>query len=159
MKKKVFYSFHFDNDVFRVQQIRNIGVIDGNEPVKPNEWETIKRSGNKAIENWIDENIKRKDIVVVLVGEETHERPWVDYEIRKAWELGKPVMGIYIHNINCMKNGVCRKGQNPFEKYNIRGTNFSRIVKCHDPGTDAYNDIKNNLERWIDEAAIIRAKY
>ncbi len=159
MKKKVFYSFHFDNDVFRVQQIRNIGVIEGNEPVKSNEWETIKRNGEKAVENWIDENIKGKDIVVVLVGERTHERPWVDYEIRKAWELGKPVMGIYIHNIKCIKNGVCNKGKNPFEKYNIRGVNFSTIVKCYDPGTDAYNCIKDNLNKWISEAANIRSRY
>ncbi len=29
MKRKVFYSFHFDNDVMRVQQIRNMGVLEG----------------------------------------------------------------------------------------------------------------------------------
>ena len=42
-KRQVFYSFHFDNDVFRVQQIRNIGAIEGNTPVSPNEWETVKK--------------------------------------------------------------------------------------------------------------------
>ena len=26
-KRKVFYSFHYGNDVFRVQQIRNMGVL------------------------------------------------------------------------------------------------------------------------------------
>ncbi|MDQ1224403.1 hypothetical protein QE443_000564 [Pantoea ananatis] len=31
MKRQVFYSFHFDNDVMRVQQIRNMGVIEGEE--------------------------------------------------------------------------------------------------------------------------------
>ena len=31
-KIPVFYSFHFDNDVMRVQQIRNIGSIEGNSP-------------------------------------------------------------------------------------------------------------------------------
>jgi hypothetical protein len=30
-KKQIFLSFHFDNDVMRVQQIRNIGVLEGNE--------------------------------------------------------------------------------------------------------------------------------
>lgn len=28
-KRKVFYSFHYDNDVFRVQQIRNMGGKNG----------------------------------------------------------------------------------------------------------------------------------
>ena len=52
-KRKVFYSFHYDNDVFRVQQIRNMGIIDGNEPVTPNNWEEIKRQGDISIRNWI----------------------------------------------------------------------------------------------------------
>ena len=54
-KKQVFYSFHFDNDVFRVQQIRNIGALEGNTPVSANEWEKVKGRGQKAIETWIDE--------------------------------------------------------------------------------------------------------
>lgn len=27
-KRRVFYSFHYENDVMRVQQIRNIGVLE-----------------------------------------------------------------------------------------------------------------------------------
>src|SRR5689334_9538352 len=34
--------------------------------------------------------------VVVLVGRETHNRPWVDWEIRKANELGKRIVGVYV---------------------------------------------------------------
>ena len=42
-KRQVFYSFHYKNDVMRVQQIRNIGVIEGNIPVSSNTWEEIER--------------------------------------------------------------------------------------------------------------------
>ena len=35
--------------------------------------------------------------VVVLIGKQTHERPWVDWEIRKAKELGKRIVGVYTH--------------------------------------------------------------
>ena len=35
-KRQVFYSFHYANDVMRVQQIRNIGMVEGNSPVSPN---------------------------------------------------------------------------------------------------------------------------
>ena len=38
----VFYSFHFDNDVMRVQQIRQMGLIDGDEPV------TVTRHGRRV---------------------------------------------------------------------------------------------------------------
>ena len=33
MKRQVFYSFHYDNDAMRVQQVRNIGALEGNTPV------------------------------------------------------------------------------------------------------------------------------
>ena len=40
-KRQVFYSFHYANDAMRVQQIRNIGMIEGNTPVSPNEWDLV----------------------------------------------------------------------------------------------------------------------
>ncbi|TAK58529.1 MAG: molecular chaperone Tir, partial [Bacteroidetes bacterium] len=62
-KPQVFYSFHFDNDVMRVQQIRNIGVIEGNMPVSKNDWEKARRTPG-GIKKWIDENMKYKSCVV-----------------------------------------------------------------------------------------------
>lgn len=153
-KRRVFYSFHFDNDVFRVQQIRNMGALEGNEPVSVNDWETVKRGGKKAIESWIDENMKFKSCVVVLVGEETYKRPWVQHEIKKAWEDGKGLVGIYIHNLKDPKIGKCLKGTNPFDQFTFNdGKKLSSVVKCHNPSSsDTYNDIKNNLEDWIEDA-------
>lgn len=37
--------------------------------------------------------------MVVLIGEDTAKRKWVKYEIKKAWNEGKGVLGIYIHNL------------------------------------------------------------
>jgi len=50
-----------------------------------------------------DETIKRllrmkmswASTVVVIIGKDTHKRPWVDWEIRKANELGKRIVGVY----------------------------------------------------------------
>ena len=159
-KRQIFYSFHFNNDVMRVQQIRNIGAIDGNAPVAPNTWEEIKRKGDVAIEKWIDDNMKYKSCVVVLVGSETASRKWVKYEIKKAWQEGKGLVGIYIHNINCPRNGRCRQGENPFSQFKVGNLNLSEIVTCHNPASwDAYNDIQTSIEGWIEEAIKIRAQY
>ena len=154
MKRQVFYSFHFDNDVMRVQQIRNIGAIEGNEPVSPNEWETVQRGGDKAIEKWIDDNMKYKNCVIVLVGTETAKRRWVKREICKAWNEGKALFGIYIHNIKCPRNGKCAKGKNPFERILLKsGQRLSERVPCYDPKSgDAYNEIADNLENWVETA-------
>ncbi|PVY95455.1 TIR-like protein DUF1863 [Methylobacterium radiotolerans] len=34
--------------------------------------------------------------VIVLIGKNTHKRPWVDWEIRKAHELGKRIVGVFV---------------------------------------------------------------
>lgn len=154
-KRQVFYSFHYDNDVMRVQQIRNIGSLEENKPVSVNEWEQVKKGGDKAIEKWIDDNMKYKSCVVVLVGTSTANRPWVKYEIEKAWNDGKGLIGIYIHNLKCPRNGTCSQGSNPFDTFTFKNSDkkLSSVVKCYNPKpSDAYNDIAANIEDWVEEA-------
>ena len=81
-KRQVFYRFHFDNDVMRVQQIRNMGVIEGDVPVSANEWEQLKRKSG-GVEKWIDDNMKYRSCAIVLIGKDTSNRPWIKYEIKK----------------------------------------------------------------------------
>lgn len=151
-KRPVFYSFHFGSDVMRVQMIRNIGALDGNEPVSAQKWESLKRSGDRAVEKWIDDNMKYKQCVIVLVGTETASRPWVQFEIKKAWEENYPLFGVYIHNVNCPRGGRAARGQNPFANFNVDGVNMARLVDCHDPGPRAYQTISQNIDAWIDQA-------
>lgn len=170
IKRRIFYSFHYENDVFRVQQIRNIGALEENEPVTVNEWEGVKKGGDKEIEKWINNAISNRTCVVVLVGEDTVNRPWIRYEISKAWRDGKGLLGIHIHNLKCAKtvkgnpgsNGTCVKGRNPFETFTIQGgkQKLSDIVYCYDPDSgNAYKDIRDNLEKWIEKAIEIRTNY
>lgn len=56
MARRVFYSFHHKTDGWRVWLFRNMGVIEGSR-LLGNEWETIKRGGNQAIERWIKEQV------------------------------------------------------------------------------------------------------
>lgn len=158
-KRQVFYSFHFDNDVMRVQQVRNIGAIEDNKPVSVNEWEKIRKSDD-SIKKWIADNMDHRSCVVVLVGKDTANRPWVKYEIKKAWKDEKGIVGIYIHNLKDPRDGKSSKGTNPFEQFTVGEKSLSSIVKCYNPDSDdAYNDIKNNLEDWVEEAIQIRKNY
>ncbi|MRS13254.1 MAG: molecular chaperone Tir [Actinobacteria bacterium] len=158
-KRQIFYSFHFDNDVMRVQQIRNIGALEDNKPVSANDWETVMRGGRAAIEKWIDDNMRYRSAIVVLVGAQTANREWVKYEIQKAWADGKGLLGVYVHNINCPRNGRCAKGANPFDQFTFKdGTKLSALVKCYDPNpSDAYGDIASHLESWVESAIAQRA--
>jgi len=40
-----FYSFHYEPDNWRAAQVRQMGVIEGNQPARDNDWEEVKRGG------------------------------------------------------------------------------------------------------------------
>lgn len=154
-RARVFYSFHYDNDVMRVHQVRNIGVIEGDEPLKLTDWERVWRGGDTAISNWINGQLARADCLVVLIGSDTASRRWVREEIVRAWNAGKGVVGINIHNLNCPNQGTCAKGANPFAAIPIQGTGqtLADHLRVHDPFfIDAYGDIENNIENWVQVA-------
>jgi hypothetical protein len=128
--------------------------------VSKNEWEQARRTPG-GIEKWIDENMKYKSCVVVLVGSETADRPWVQYEIAKGWDEYRGIVGIFIHNLKDPRSsstppyyGKCAQGANPFTKIMLKGgTPLSNYVPCHSPDpNDAYNDIARNLTNWIANA-------
>ena len=106
---KFFYSFHYGNDVRRAAQIRNIGVIEGNAPVSENDWEEVKRGGDEAIKKWIDKNMDNRTCLIVLVGSDTANRPWVKYEIEHAWKRKMGIFGIFINNIKDPL--LCKEGK------------------------------------------------
>lgn len=165
MVRKVFFSFHYKPDNWRAAQVRNMGVVEGNQPVSDNEWEAITGRGDDAIKEWINEQLSGKSCCVVLIGSATAGRKWIKYEIEKAWNDGKGVVGIYIHNLKDKDGNQSSKGRNPFEDFTMKRDNkrLSDIVKAYDPpyttSTYVYDYIKDNIEAWVEEAISIRNNY
>lgn len=163
MARKVFFSFHYKPDNWRAAQVRSIGVIEGNNPVSDNDWEDIADGGDDAIEKWISDQMSGKSCAVVLIGSDTAGRKWIDHEIKKAWNDGKGLVGVYIHNLKNSAGDQASKGSNPFSGFNIDGTALDSIVKAYDPpyttSTNVYDHIKNNIEDWVEEAIEIRNRY
>ena len=163
MARKAFYSFHYIPDNWRASQVRNMGVVEGNKPATDNDWETVKKGGDKAIQKWIDDQLNGKSVAIVLIGSKTAGRKWINYEIKKAWEDGKGLLGIYVHNLKDSDQKQSSKGNNPFEAYKVGEKLMSDIVKAYDPpfstSTYVYDHINENLADWIEKAIEIRNKY
>lgn len=167
MARKVFFSFHFQEDHWRAGQVRNIGTIEGSKPLQDNDWEQLKRRGDYAIKNWIDDQLRGTSCVVVLIGNQTATRKWIQYEIRKGWELGKGVMGIYIHKLLNQFQMSTYGGSSPFNQIYVStrwgAIDLGRIVPLHDPpyyeSTLAYRYIEANIETWVEEAIKLRGSY
>lgn len=163
MARKVFYSFHYDADNWRSSQVRNIGVVEGNQTLKDNDWESVRKGKAEAIENWIAGQMKNRTCCVVLIGEGTAGRHWINHEITKGWGRGLGLVGVHIHRLEGSDGKQSKKGANPFSGFNLKGTPLTDIVKTYDPpfatGKQVYQHISENLEAWVEEAITIRGKY
>ena len=180
MKRRVFYSFHYDRDSWRAALVRNIGALDGNKPATDNDWETVKKGGDLAIKRWIAGQMQGRTCCVVLVGSKTAKREWVDHEIKEAWRTGMGVVGIRIHGLEDSNKRTSPRGSNPFDHLFLQDRNkvlssaqlmeylfvkasdirLSSIVKCHDPqgrnSSERYNWIADHLANAVEEAIQIR---
>lgn len=164
MTRRVFYSFHYKPDNWRVSQVRNIGAIEANKPASDNDWETVTTGGDKAIEKWIADQMNGRSCVVVLIGSGTAGRKWINHEIVKAWNDKKGILGIHIHKLKNSNGETSAKGNNPFDHVTLNSgaKKLSSVVKVYDPpgadSTAVYNHIKDNIEKWIETAIDIRSK-
>jgi hypothetical protein len=102
MARRVFFSFHYDRDVWRANQVRNCNVVAGADIAgffDHSEYVEAKRKGKDAIARMIDRNLRRTSVTVVLIGKETAQRPWVRYEIKKSIERSNGLLGIRINHL------------------------------------------------------------
>lgn len=121
MARRVFFSFHFERDVWRTGQIRNSWVTKADRESAgfwdAADWEEIKKKGDEAIKNWIDKQLEGTSVTVVLIGAETSKRPYVDYEITRSHNRGNGLLGIYINRV---------KG--PLGNTDIRGESIRQVL-------------------------------
>jgi hypothetical protein len=158
MAKSVFYSFHYERDVHRVQLVRNINALEGQPVLNSQEWEEVRRKGDQAIESWIHDQMSYKKAVIVLIGKQTASREWVIYEIEKAWRDKKPLLGIYIHGLSSLGK-VDSMGANPFDKAEgVSGVPvFDPTQRDWQGNIDSkatYNNLVRNLETWCDQGKV-----
>lgn len=157
MKRRVFFSFEYKKDAWRASQVRNMGKVDGSSTFSDNDWEEVRKKSDAAIKRWIDEQMAMRSCIVVLIGNTTSTRPWVKYEIEKAYELKKGIVGIYIDRLKDQNGDQCLAGANPFyQMYTKNGSRLSNYVTAfktrYVSSNYAYDDIKENVEQLIEEA-------
>lgn len=162
----VFYSFHYERDANRVQLIRQMGLIEGQRILNSQDWESVRAGGRSAIANWIDEQMKYKTAVIVLIGRETALRPWVQYEVQKAWDAKKPLLGIRIHGLSSMGK-VDTIGSDPFTQISgYEGSNpglpiFDPTVNDRFGDIDSkatYRKLADNVRSWSSQGRVRRAR-
>lgn len=162
MARRVFFSFHYKPDAMRASQVRQIGALEGNKPASDNDWETVTGGGDAAIKKWIADQIEGRTCTVVLVGQNTANRKWINYEIVQSWDAGMGVVGIRIHGLKNANGEIATSGDNPFDyiTHGVTKMKLSSIVKCYNPAgsssKDRYAWISQHLANAVEEAIKIR---
>ncbi len=157
--RKVFFSFDWDN-VWRVQQVRNSWVTRGNYTsagfVDSAEIEQLKRNTDQAIKNWINRQLEGTSVTCVLIGSDTADSEWVNYEIQRSIDKNNGLLGVYVHQVKDQNRKISEKGESPFARPPMNFTRNKSDYLTY-PCCSYYDWIDNNgytnFGTWIEKAA------
>lgn len=101
--KNVFISHHHadDDHVTRLTDMLNrngFQLRNSSIRAKPANQERLNKGLIKdaVLKRLLRMKMSWASTVLVVVGKETHQRPWVDWEIKQANMLGKRIVGVYV---------------------------------------------------------------
>lgn len=103
MRRHVFISHHHADDA-DVDNLTELLTRSGHDirnssiRAKPANQRRLDQGQIKdeTIRRLLRMKISWASTVVVLIGKDTHRRPWVDWEIEQAHKQGKRIVGVYI---------------------------------------------------------------
>ena len=117
-KKHNIFISHYGEDERQLdslkQRLRDHGCDIRNSSVEKKKYRPYKVT-DATIARYLRICIRWAKTFIVMIGEHTHKRPWVNYEIRNAARQGKAIIGIYEHG--------CKDGVELPEAFKRYGTN------------------------------------
>ncbi|MDI3322005.1 TIR domain-containing protein [Pinibacter soli] len=158
MARRVFFSFHYENDVWRTNIVRNSWLTKPDSEtagfIDAAEFESVKKGGDSAIKKWIDNQLVGTTVTVVLIGSETSNRDYIKYELEQSWKRGNGIIGIYIHQLKDRYGNSSLKGNNTFgplfsSQLDSKKYFYERFETYDWVDDDGYN----NFGKWVDIAA------
>ncbi|MDB4954129.1 MAG: hypothetical protein JWO36_1698 [Myxococcales bacterium] len=116
MGRRVFFCFYIKGDLSRANQVRASyeaegGLSEGFHDISV--WREREKKGAADVHELIDTGIAASAVTVVLIGSETADRKYMDYEISQTLARGNGLLGIYIHDLKDAEGNTSVKGAVP----------------------------------------------
>lgn len=122
------------------------------------EQEEVKRQTKAAIERWIDGQLQHTSVTAVLIGEETAERPYVQYEIEQSVKRGNALLGIHIDSLKNKAGQRGTRGDNPLDHYYVDpGAGEVPLSAIFPTYRWKEDNGKQNMSEWVEEAVASRS--
>ena len=171
-KRRVFFSFHYQNDIWRVNQVRQSwryqhesqreaeGFYDGSI------WENSKRTGPESLKALIRDGMSNTSVTCILVGAETYSRRWVRYEIARSIIKGNGLLSVRIHLMGDRNGYASHEGPNPLDYMGVYNAgNAIRLAEHTNGRWVAYGDYTQSVvlpvtwRKPLDNNVISLSKY
>jgi antiphage defense system Thoeris ThsB-like protein len=147
--RHVYFAFHYKSDIWRVNQVRNSGLLFGAQSVgfaDRSLWENAKTKGSGALEKLILDGLDGTSATVVLIGEETADRRWVQFEIQESYDRNNALIGVRIHHLADQRGYASRKGRIPDLLTEIRAPVYDWDASAHDLGEWVEQAVRDQCE-------------
>lgn len=82
--KSVFVSFVYEHKPWKDKLVAWAEAGRLGDVTITGESEDVRPQGEQAVKNHLSPKLKGCAAILVLVGDDTHDRPWVDYEVQHA---------------------------------------------------------------------------
>lgn len=120
----MFFSFHYDRDIWRAQQVRSSYITQPRDSAgffDSSLQEAAKTQDEARLKALISEGLKGTSCTVVLIGAKTASRSYVHFEIAESKAKGNALIGVRIHQMKGSDERTDRRGANSFTSLDALG--------------------------------------
>lgn len=115
------------------------------------------------MKSWIDRGLRRDGCDRRLIGAQTADRRYVQYEIEESHRRGNGLLGIHIHRLKNQKGETSSRGRNPFSNITVEveesflglwtNKERKRLSEIYPTYESVGNEGYQNVGQWIEDAA------
>ena len=81
--------------------------------------EDVRHQGESAVKNYIKKMLAESDIMICLIGNDSHNSNWIDYEMDVATSKNIPIIGVRIPNTYGSGPLLFKKRDLPIINWNV----------------------------------------
>ena len=152
--RQCFLIFDYDNDLARAKEVADYDIVAASAPAGFDDkarWDAVFREGPDAVHRLIDDALKGTSVTVVLIGEHTAERKYVDYAIEQSIERQNGIVGIFIDDLTDENGKPGARGPVPYEA--------EAAEKLEAGGYQTHPWDRSNFSDWVEAAATEWRRY
>lgn len=127
MARRTFFSFHYQEDVWRAWNARNCWVVNDDQTsvgfFDGSVFEASKKEGDEALKTFLRNGLNNTSVTCVLAGQYTAARRWVRYEIVRSVLKGNGLLTVDIHGLRNSAKQLGVKGTDPLAEVGVYCSN------------------------------------